>query len=460
MDYKRQHIPSAQVEFVTSSGQDNTGRVFRYEGEIYRGIFESHADFYRQLFSSSLGAKLEKSGLIPTQIDSRRFADFDLILKHKTLPFVSYPIEWCSAMLRAAALLVCDIQLLLITNGLVLKDAHPFNVLFSGTTPCFVDVGSIERFTKKRLDFFIKEFINDFYLALLVVRAGYRELFDAFLLSRLGLYGETSRIRFLFFRLLLGVLPFNEWLYHLRGLRKITRSGWKDPLRVIMQLRNLIDRIPSSGRNRGGRGHNRPRNFDDLQTERFKSRIAIIADIVKKIAPESAIVFSDQAPLLSEYLTTLMKHVIAATTDEDDLNTLFFQNTESQSGKLLPLRLDLFSPTPSHGPWGICTSGINRLQSEIAIFFNLTPETLRQRRRTLNDAVSYLSRFSAKWSLIDFRQPNSTPSSSGYNIDEFTHDSIKNVLYSVYSEVKTVGNTIENGWIFLCSKKGKPFPTM
>ena len=61
------------------------------------------------------------------------------------MPVVSYPYEWPFGMLKDAALLELDLLLAALDEGLVLKDASPYNVQWRGAQPVFVDVGSFER---------------------------------------------------------------------------------------------------------------------------------------------------------------------------------------------------------------------------------------------------------------------------------------------------------------------------
>jgi len=66
------------------------------------------------------------------------------VLEHAVIPFVSYPYEWTFGMLRDAALLQLELVRRAVEGGLMLKDASPYNVQFSGARPVFVDVGSFE----------------------------------------------------------------------------------------------------------------------------------------------------------------------------------------------------------------------------------------------------------------------------------------------------------------------------
>jgi SAM-dependent methyltransferase len=78
---------------------------------------------------------------VPPELDGAVAA----VLRHERIPFVSYPYEWPFGMLRDAALLELDLLLAALDEGLVLKDASPYNVQWRGTKPVFVDVGSFER---------------------------------------------------------------------------------------------------------------------------------------------------------------------------------------------------------------------------------------------------------------------------------------------------------------------------
>jgi hypothetical protein len=64
------------------------------------------------------------------------------VLEHVRIPFISYPYEWSFAMLRDAALLHLQLLTESIRAGLILKDASPYNVQFSGKQPVFIDIGS------------------------------------------------------------------------------------------------------------------------------------------------------------------------------------------------------------------------------------------------------------------------------------------------------------------------------
>jgi SAM-dependent methyltransferase len=67
------------------------------------------------------------------------------ILEHERIDFPSFPYEWTPEMLHAAGMLTLDLAQSLLAGGLGLKDATPYNVLFRGPDPVFIDVLSFER---------------------------------------------------------------------------------------------------------------------------------------------------------------------------------------------------------------------------------------------------------------------------------------------------------------------------
>jgi SAM-dependent methyltransferase len=67
-----------------------------------------------------------------------------MVLEHELVPFASYPYEWAPEMLYAAGELTLDLMERLLPEKFGLKDASPYNVLFRGSHPIFVDFLSIE----------------------------------------------------------------------------------------------------------------------------------------------------------------------------------------------------------------------------------------------------------------------------------------------------------------------------
>lgn len=136
------------------SFRDPLSRVFESDGSIYRALRGDGATDYTKLEGTSFfSAAIADGRLVATERVESSAADeiladgdWDALLCHERIPFVSYPYEWTFEMLRDAALLQLDLTLAALDEGMVSKDATSYNVQFVGARPTFIDIGSFEVF--------------------------------------------------------------------------------------------------------------------------------------------------------------------------------------------------------------------------------------------------------------------------------------------------------------------------
>jgi hypothetical protein len=144
------------------SFRDPAGRLFFIGDRVIRFINRSAiADFEACIASPALSQFVASGRLVATEALSRSrlaelcvddagldfFAtDFDgVAVEHERIPFRSFPYEWPPEMLHAAGELTLDLAERLLPEGLGLKDATPYNVLFRGPKPVHVDLLSFEQ---------------------------------------------------------------------------------------------------------------------------------------------------------------------------------------------------------------------------------------------------------------------------------------------------------------------------
>lgn len=144
------------------SFRDPSGSLADIEGRIVRFVKRSSsADLQSFLRSTSAQKLTERRQLVRSdtcddEATRRAFevsgaaklfgADEELIaFEHERIFFPSFPYEWPTEMLDAAARLTLDISEAILHEGFGLKDATPFNILFRGAQPVFVDLLSFER---------------------------------------------------------------------------------------------------------------------------------------------------------------------------------------------------------------------------------------------------------------------------------------------------------------------------
>ena len=100
------------IKWNKGSYRDPVNRVFEFNGEIYRAIYNFGEKNYLNIKKSGIIEELvSKDFIVDTEEvskDNLVFKESELsnakfILKHKKIPFVSYPYEWCFEQLKKAA---------------------------------------------------------------------------------------------------------------------------------------------------------------------------------------------------------------------------------------------------------------------------------------------------------------------------------------------------------------------
>ena len=127
--------------------------MFLAPDAVYRGLSARALEEWERLLATRFFPAAIAAGHV---VGSERVAPDDLPpdaagrpwaagLRHERIPFVSYPYEWCFSMLRDAAALQLQLLAAALDEGMVLKDATPYNVQFRGARPVFIDVPSFVR---------------------------------------------------------------------------------------------------------------------------------------------------------------------------------------------------------------------------------------------------------------------------------------------------------------------------
>ncbi|MEO5588167.1 MAG: class I SAM-dependent methyltransferase [Gemmatimonadaceae bacterium] len=127
-------------------GFDTAGEPFVSGDRVYRGIYRGNADWVRHVLRIVQDNDLFSHGIVGTREASPNphpELDYELVLEHDRIPFVTFPHEWSPSMFKESALLHVALFERLGEHGLTLKDWHPQNILFTGTRPVFVDFTSI-----------------------------------------------------------------------------------------------------------------------------------------------------------------------------------------------------------------------------------------------------------------------------------------------------------------------------
>lgn len=135
------------------SYRDRNGRIFYHDNKVYRTLsleavkeweefsqtrFFKNATAEQSLVWSKQVEAIQLKKLIPEE-------NWQGLLKHQVIPFISYPYEWPFGMLKDAALLQLRLLQEALEEDFILKDASPYNTQWLGTKPIFIDVLSFKK---------------------------------------------------------------------------------------------------------------------------------------------------------------------------------------------------------------------------------------------------------------------------------------------------------------------------
>ena len=139
-----------EVHADPGSFRDPTSRVFATADGVWRGLSEAALpDFEALAATDFFRSALDRGDIVGTELVTDNPPDLPGawagVLRHERIDVRSYPYEWPFEMLRDAARLQLALTRGALSEKLITKDASAYNVLFRGTKPVFIDVGSFER---------------------------------------------------------------------------------------------------------------------------------------------------------------------------------------------------------------------------------------------------------------------------------------------------------------------------
>lgn len=348
------------------SFRDRSGRVYREEDRIFRGLSLAALESWRRLEASGLYAKLHEAGRIvgtrlvpPREVPSALAGlGWDAVLEHDPVPFVSHPWEWPFEMLRDAALLELDVLDEALEKGMVLRDGTAHNVQFIGSRPVFIDVPSIGPYEAGETWAGYRQFCSEFLNPLLL--EGVRSLPSHVLLRGAlggvppGVCAGALSTRDLFRR---GVLT-HVWLHakadsRYRGTAKNVRSelamaGFSAELVKgnSRSLRRAIGAIPAPRRESAWEGYETNTSYSEDDT-RLKEAV-----VRKATAEPAARLVWDLGANTGHYSKIAAEAaacVVAIDSDTGCVGRLYGDLRQRGDRRILPLIGDVTDPSPGLG---------------------------------------------------------------------------------------------------------------
>jgi hypothetical protein len=440
-------IPPYEMAFHPHSFADADGRLFGWRGHLYRGIRRAQSPFFLRLFQDgTIASLIEKGLLIDSQLTPLAATGFDMVVWHKTIPFLSYPQEWCAAMLKDAALLLLDLQIELVGKGLTLKDAHPWNVVFAGCKPVFVDLTSITPLPGDGQWQAYEEFCQYCYYPLILMTLGQERIAR----SLLPEYGGVQRAevlalarnwrgsRFLLSRLI------RRALRPARLFLRKKRSDADAGLAVLYQLRRDIEelRLPIA-----------PGQASANPDQRVKQQ-EVLGKALSALRPASVVDVNALQGWGTRLAAETASLVISLGTDATAVSQLYSESRKADL-PILPLILDFMKPTPSVGYSDhYLIAATERLKCEMVLALSLVRRAVYDYYLPFPMIVEGLALFSTRWVIVEFspfREPFSGKEDAGI-FPWYTLGNFKEALQNRFSKLEVLSSDADGSVLLLCEK--------
>lgn len=472
----RQLIKLAESDFLPLSFADPHGRVFSWGNEIYRGIRGQRTEFYKALLEERTLEPLMDDGLlINTHVSDLRVEGYPLVLHHRSVSFISYAHEWTRLMLREAALMVLGLELALRTRGLQLQDAHPWNVLFDGPAPTWVDFGSIIPLDSSSAGWPLYEEFSRFFLRpLLLMSMGHSHVARALLLDwqegvtcqdfeAVGGYNRANNFR----RKIKSVLSTARRLSmvlpptakaHVRqkyaSSRALIEGRTSDRHRAETILVNIQDKV---------RGLTFPEEtswknyYDDAYpswepnqawTQKHHSVFQALTDL----KPPTVLDVGSNRGWYSQLAATLGSRVVALDIDEGSLDSLFLE-VKRQRLDVQPLRMDIRHPTPHFGSMGL-SGAVTRLRCDVVLALALVHHLVFKQLLNFQQIVGTLSPLATRALIVEFvpLDDHHVRSWQHKGFEWYTLSNFRRALEQTFKQVDVLPSTPEPRVLLVCRR--------
>lgn len=418
-------IPIHDVVFHSNSYCDVGGRLFWWQGELYRGITHSYASFCREILENGTVQKLVDSHLlIDTELTSWQLPGYAMVLQHRRLPFVCYASEWCPEMLRDAALFVTNMMMELLKDDLTLVDVSVWDLLFEDHRPIYVDFCTLERadFDGDRAWIVFKnDFYCDFIYPLRLISEGYGNLVRWLmtchengairpelwmLLGHPNLYTDLQREA--------GWRPTLTWRNALAAIHPLTQRGFRTlraalkPFgvdiqrrgsKLVQHLRSEVERIELPAlAPQVGFVQTPSRN----PSPNWTSKQCAVHRILSDLQPATVLDIGCHQGWYSLLAAFLGSRVVALDRDDRQVAHCYLA-ARQYSLPILPIVMDIRNPSPSQG---ICnqtiSSALTRLPCMMVLALDLVHLLLFEQNLTFAQMSDTFAAFTKRWLLVEF----------------------------------------------------------
>jgi SAM-dependent methyltransferase len=409
------------------SFRDPAGTLYRFQGRILRSVQPNHVKDLEDFLATSIARKAVEDGRLVSSVPVPPSEHPELgathLWEHERIPFASFPYEWPPEMLHAAASLTLDLAEAALEEGFGLKDASPYNILFRGGRPVFVDVLSFER--RDPLDstwMAYAQFVRTFLLPLMANRYFGLPLDQILTGQRDGIEPETMYKWAGWWRRLmppfLGLVTIPKWLgsnqdgapaYHRKPAAspeqaRFVLSG------LLRQCRRQLHAVaPDSSKKSKWSGYLDHKSL--YSSAQLSQKEAFVREALDLARPRTVLDVGANEGRFSMLAARSGASVVAIDSDPAVMGTVWTAASEEKLD-VLPLVVDLTRPTPAVG-WRNqeCASFLDRAANppsgglDLVMMLAVVHHMLVTERIPLEDLLALADELSRAYLLIEFVAP-------------------------------------------------------
>jgi hypothetical protein len=434
------HISLNSTSCYARSFGNPQSRLFWCDGQLFCALAKDQAALIHKLERTGTMKDLTQHNLL-AQSEPAAIAveGFDLVRKIVPTPRVSYVYEWCPAMWKDAAQMMINMLSELLPRNLTLRNPHPWNVLFFGCRPLYIDQGSIVRFQEESFWRSYEKLCRFLIHPLLLNAMGQSHV------GRRMLHDINAGVR-------------SEDFPHLASFTLQLKQKYRESelSQFLRRLQRAVEDIVLPDPQTKWTGYH---GVSSRDPSKWSSKDKTIHRVLLELRPNSILDIGCNEGWYSRLAESLGHEVTAIDADEICVNHLYHL-VRSQNRNILPAVIDFTNPSPGYGVanrWFPPATG--RLASDMVLALAIEHHLVFGRYRlTFDEVARGFASFSKRWLLIEFISPggdtNANPvewrpeSIDWYNIDCFVA-----ALRAEFCTVTKLPDTNDDRILLLCEKR-------